>query len=94
MSISQELLVRFTSNLDSVYMRVCPTTRCCCFYSDDFMGVHTGAPKCIGWFSGKKALKPSKDTTWSDSWMSSVLHNCSPVVFHSQYPSFHVGQCP
>ena len=28
--------------------------------------------------------KTKKDTTWSDSWMSSVLHNCSdcnPVVF-------------
>ena len=27
MSISQEPSVRFTSNLDSVYMRVCPTTK-------------------------------------------------------------------
>ena len=52
--ISQEPLVQFTSNLDSVWVRVCPTIRWHCFYGDDIMGciqvckVHT---RC---FSGLK----------------------------------------
>ena len=50
--ISQELLVQFTTNLDSVYMRVCPTTKWHHFNSSDVMGciqVHKMHP---GWFSG------------------------------------------
>ena len=38
MSISLEPSVRFTSFLDTVYLRVCPTTRWHCFCSNDITG--------------------------------------------------------
>ena len=52
-------------------------------------GVHTGAQNASGVvFWAENTLKPRKDTAWSvpivywsDSWMSSVLHNCNPMVF-------------
>ena len=81
MSISRELLVQFTSFLDTIYLRVCPTTRCIIFAAMMSWGcawVHEMYQGYIFW------QKTKKDTTWSDSWMSSVLHNCSdcnPVVF-------------
>ena len=37
MDVSRELLVRLTPLLDTVYLRVCPTTMWCHFYSDDVM---------------------------------------------------------
>ena len=48
MSISLEPSVRFTSVLDTIYLRVCPTTRWHRFCSDDVTGVHTGAQNVSG----------------------------------------------
>ena len=64
MSISQEPSVRFASNLDTVYLRVCPTTWWRRFCGDDVTGVCMGAWTHRGWFSGRKTRK---DTTWSVS---------------------------
>ena len=46
MLISQEPSVRFTSNLDSVWVRVCSTTRWHCFCAMTLPGVY-GCTKCI-----------------------------------------------
>ena len=54
MLISQEPSVWFTSNLDRVYMRVCPTTRWHCFCHNDITGcvqVCKMHPRC---FPGRK----------------------------------------
>ena len=52
MSISLEPLVWFTSFLDTVYLRVCPTTKWCCFCSSDIMGCIWEHKMYLGWFSG------------------------------------------
>ena len=65
MLISQELLVQFTSNLDSVWVRVCPTTRWHHFHGDYVMGC-IWAMKCIqDIFLAEKTPISGKDTTWN-----------------------------
>ena len=66
-------------------MRVCPTTRWHHFHGNDIMVVHMGVKNASGvFFWAEKPLKLWKDTTWSDSWMSSVLH----TVIQWCFPSF------
>ena len=48
MSISLEPSVQFTSFLDTIYLRVCPTTRWHHFCSDDIMGVCMGVQNVSG----------------------------------------------
>ena len=48
MSISLEPSVQFTSFLDTIYLKVCPTSRWCHFCADDVTGVHTGAQNVLG----------------------------------------------
>ena len=43
MAVSWEPLIQLTLNLDTVYLRVCPTTRWCHFCGDDVTGVCTDA---------------------------------------------------
>ena len=62
MSISQEPSVQFTSNFDTVCMRVCPTKQWHCLHGNDVMGciqVHEMYPGRVFW------QKTRKDTTWS-----------------------------
>ena len=57
MAVSQEPLVRLTPNLDTVYLRVCPTTREHHFCGDDVTGVHRvhkTYPGCIFWQKSKE----------------------------------------
>ena len=89
MLISQEPSVQFTLNFDSVYMRVCPTTRWHNFCSNDIVGcvwVCEMHPRCI--FLAEKAEKQGKiqpgvflSVSWSVSLGCPFLHNCKPVVF-------------
>ena len=68
MLISLELLVRLTSNLDKMYMRVCPTTRWHCFCTNDVTGVSRGTKMALefrGCIFLPKTQKTRKDTTWS-----------------------------
>ena len=64
MAVSREPSVQFTSFLDTVYLRICPTTRLCCFHGNDVTGCVWVCKMYQGLFSGRKTRK---DTTWSDS---------------------------
>ena len=57
-SISLEPSVQFTSFLDTIYLRVCPTTRWHHFYGDNVTGYVHRCAKCIGGtFSGRNQGK-------------------------------------
>ena len=85
MSISLEPLVRFTSFLDTIYLRVYPTTKWHCFCSNDVTGCTWECKMHPGWFSGLENTH-NKDR-YNLEWFLSVfldvqcLAYCNPVVF-------------
>ena len=81
MAVSWELLVRLTPDLDTVYLGVCPTTRCHHFCGNDVTGCIQVCKMHQGWFSGLGNAHNKERYNLECSWMSSVLHNCNPVVF-------------
>ena len=63
MAVSRGTVSLIASEFDTVYLRVCPTTRWHCFCSDDVTGCAYRCAKCTqDMFSGRKTRK---DTTWS-----------------------------
>ena len=57
MAVSWELLVQLTPDLDTVYLRVCPTTRWHHFHDNESWGAY-GCVKCIvGVFLAEKQGK-------------------------------------
>ena len=85
MSISLEPSVQFTSFLDTIFLRVCPTTRWHHFHGDDVMGCTQEHEMHPGWFSGLENTHNKE--RYNLEWFLSVFLDvqcpayCNLVVF-------------
>ena len=75
MAVFREPLIQLTPNLDTVYLRVCPTTRWCCFHSNYVTGCIRVHEMHLGCFSGLKSTKNKE--RYSLEWVD-VLPECYP----------------
>ena len=65
MAVSWEPSVQFASEFDTVYLRVCPTTRWRLFAAMTSRGAYGCAKRIPDALSGRKGRKARKDITWS-----------------------------